>query len=201
MRSPRIVWSAVTHRRGGWWMWAVTVCTFRFEATVRQRWCLTPVYPVLPTIGQALPPTLPSSHRWSRAIAPDTVGAMLTRTKSSRAIYDELAGQWNWLEVRRELRHQGDLPLVVVTTQPGSTPLVGILPSAAPNGVVRRRRCPASHERADWCSPKPPNTTFNFTGQKRSPPQRVNWWGSCGPLTPPDQLNDPPAWPARWKGL
>ncbi|MHB1306011.1 MAG: hypothetical protein ACYC23_02895, partial [Limisphaerales bacterium] len=44
--------------------------------------------------------------------------AMLNRTKNTRAIYDELTGQANWLEVRAALRHLGDLPVAVMTTQP-----------------------------------------------------------------------------------
>ena len=56
--------------------------------------------------------------------------AMLNRSKSARAIYDELTGQANWLEVRAALRHLGDLPVTVMTTQPDparptSAPWVG----------------------------------------------------------------------------
>lgn len=43
--------------------------------------------------------------------------AMLNRTKSTRTIYDELTGQANWLQVRAALRHLGDLPVTVITTQ------------------------------------------------------------------------------------
>jgi pimeloyl-ACP methyl ester carboxylesterase len=43
--------------------------------------------------------------------------AMLNRTKSTRTIYDELTGQANWLQVRAALRHLGDLPVTVMTTQ------------------------------------------------------------------------------------
>lgn len=43
--------------------------------------------------------------------------AMLNRTQSTRTIYDELTGQANWLEVRAALRHLGDLPVTVITTQ------------------------------------------------------------------------------------
>lgn len=43
--------------------------------------------------------------------------AMLNRTKSARAIYDELTGQANWLQVRAALRPLGDLPVTVMTTQ------------------------------------------------------------------------------------
>ncbi|MFN0069487.1 MAG: alpha/beta hydrolase [Limisphaerales bacterium] len=46
--------------------------------------------------------------------------AMLNRTRSTHAIYDELTGQANWLEVRAALRHLGDLPVTVVTTQQDS---------------------------------------------------------------------------------
>lgn len=53
--------------------------------------------------------------------------AMLNRTKSTRAIYGELTGQANWLEVRAALRHLGDLPVTVMTTQPD--------PAWTPNGT------------------------------------------------------------------
>jgi pimeloyl-ACP methyl ester carboxylesterase len=43
--------------------------------------------------------------------------AMLNRTPSARAIYDELTGQANWLEVVAALRHLGDMPVAVITAQ------------------------------------------------------------------------------------
>jgi len=43
--------------------------------------------------------------------------AMLNRTRTTRAIYDELTAQANWLQVRAAMRHLGDLPVTVMTTQ------------------------------------------------------------------------------------
>ncbi len=42
----------------------------------------------------------------------------LTRTKSARAIYDELTDQANWHEVRSAMTHLGDKPVLVITTRP-----------------------------------------------------------------------------------
>lgn len=43
--------------------------------------------------------------------------AMLNRTKSARAIYEELTGEANWLAVRSAMKPLGDLPTVVITTR------------------------------------------------------------------------------------
>jgi hypothetical protein len=40
---------------------------------------------------------------------------MLARTKSIRAICDELEGETNWLEVRSRLRPLGNLPVTVIS--------------------------------------------------------------------------------------
>jgi hypothetical protein len=56
--------------------------------------------------------------------------SMLSRTKSIHAIYDELTGESNWLEVRSAMRPLGYLPLTVISRR------IVDAPSTNPSGLT-----------------------------------------------------------------